>query len=324
MATGIVSTGTATEGFSAVATVLLAVCVGTFFLLLIATVWRLVRFTSRVWADTRNPQKTFGHFTLVAALNVIGLAIAPNHPGVTLVLAAASTPVWLLLIYGIFGYLMVGRRSGSTLKSVDGSWFLCVVATQSLSASAATLGRSFPVLAAPLGSVAIALWAVGVGLYLVLAGLVTLRLLDDPVSAKSLDPSYWIFMGATGSTVLAAARILSLPGHVPVLGITRHAVSGGSFLLWAVGTWWVPLLIGLGVWRYLLKRQPVTYGTGLWSVVFPLGMYAVASANFGRVGGLAFMEHMATVVVWVALAAWVAVTGLLVWSLRPGLSRSRP
>lgn len=46
----------------------------------------------------------------------------------------------------------------------------------------------------------------------------------------------------------------------------------------------------------------------LWSVVFPLGMYSAATFAFGAVAGLGFMEPLSRVMLWVAVAAWVAVT----------------
>jgi hypothetical protein len=45
----------------------------------------------------------------------------------------------------------------------------------------------------------------------------------------------------------------------------------------------------------------------LWSVIFPLGMYSVATLTFGKVAHLAFMEPLSRFMLWVALAAWVAV-----------------
>ena len=44
-----------------------------------------------------------------------------------------------------------------------------------------------------------------------------------------------------------------------------------------------------------------------WSVVFPLGMYSVATLTFGKAAHLAFMEPLARFMLWVAVAAWVLV-----------------
>jgi tellurite resistance protein TehA-like permease len=51
----------------------------------------------------------------------------------------------------------------------------------------------------------------------------------------------------------------------------------------------------------------VRYESGLWSMVFPLGMYAVASILYGRTEHLGFMVWIGRTEIWVALTAWVAV-----------------
>jgi tellurite resistance protein TehA-like permease len=45
----------------------------------------------------------------------------------------------------------------------------------------------------------------------------------------------------------------------------------------------------------------------LWSAVFPLGMYSVATLSFGRAAHLAFMEPLGRFMLWVAFAVWIAV-----------------
>src|SRR5689334_6303609 len=53
-------------------------------------------------------------------------------------------------------------------------------------------------------------------------------------------------------------------------------------LAWAFGTWWIPLLVVLGLWRHVRQHGPLSYEPTLWSVVFPLGMYSVATLSFGK------------------------------------------
>ncbi|HLN70359.1 MAG TPA: hypothetical protein VK280_24205, partial [Streptosporangiaceae bacterium] len=45
----------------------------------------------------------------------------------------------------------------------------------------------------------------------------------------------------------------------------------------------------------------------LWSVVFPLGMYSVATLVFGKAARLAFMGPLARFMLWVAITAWAMV-----------------
>jgi len=183
-----------------------------------------------------------------------------------------------------------------------------VVATQSLSLVASTLARVWPSQAGLLAPVAVGLWSIGLVLYLLLVSLILQRWLTVPVTPQALSPPYWILMGATAIIVLAGARILSLPPTPSVVRATAGFVEGFSFALWAFGTWWILLLVVLGFWRYVRHHWPLSYEPALWSVVFPLGMFSVARLTFGKVAHLAFMEPLSRFMLWVAVAAWVAVT----------------
>ncbi|MGH9045895.1 MAG: tellurite resistance/C4-dicarboxylate transporter family protein, partial [Acidimicrobiales bacterium] len=87
--------------------------------------------------------------------------------------------------------------------------------------------------------------------------------------------------------------------------------------------WWIPLLVLFGFWRHVLRRVPLRYEPRLWNVVFPLGMYTVASWTLGQAPGLGFMASVARVWVWVGIAAWVAVLVLMGAGLLRALSDRR-
>ena len=93
----------------------------------------------------------------------------------------------------------------------------------------------------------------------------------------------------------AARRIAVLSCSVELAGVL------------AFGTWWIPLLIVLGLWRHVRHHWPLSYEPPLWSVVFPLGMYSVATLAYGQAAHLPFMPPLAHVMLWVAVAAWVLV-----------------
>jgi tellurite resistance protein TehA-like permease len=63
----------------------------------------------------------------------------------------------------------------------------------------------------------------------------------------------------------------------------------------------------LGLWRHVRRHWPLSYEPTLWSVVFPLGMYSVATLSFGAAAHIGFMEPLSRFMLWVAVAAWVAV-----------------
>ncbi len=317
MATGIVSTALALVHRNLLSLVLLVIAIAGGVALSAALGWRLAVHRDAVLRDARNPTSAFGFFTVVAAANVVGIRLdLAGHPAPALILAAASVPIWLLLTYAIPGALMLGPHPSPITPEVNGSWFLWVVGTQALAASAATLGHRQPGLAAAMAPTAVALWGIGVMLYLMLAGLVTLRLLTATSNPHTFSPAYWIYMGATAITVLVGARILALPAELPIMRATGAVVAGLTYLLWAFGTWWIPLLVVFGVWRHVIRGEHLRYEAGLWSMVFPLGMYAVASILYGQTEQLSFMVWIGRVEVWVALAAWAAVTVAMVLAIR--------
>ena len=308
MATGIISTGTLALGPSWLSRLLLYVALLGLVVLAGALVVRLVRFRSRVTADVRAPDRVFGFFTIVAGIDVVGVRLdADGHPVATAVLAAVAAVVWLLLTYGVPAHLMLTRESDSVLGGVNGSWLIWVVATQSLSIASSALVPVWPSQSGLLAPAAIGLWSVGLVLYLLLVSMIMLRWLTMPMTPATLGPPYWILMGATAITVLAGARILKLPPTLPIVAAVTEVVKGLSFALWAFGTWWIPLLVVLGLWRHVRRHWPITDEPSLWSVVFPLGMYSVATLSFGKVAHLSFMEPIGRFMLWVAVAAWVAV-----------------
>jgi tellurite resistance protein TehA-like permease len=163
--------------------------------------------------------------------------------------------------------------------------------------------------------VATVTWAIGVILYFALIAVLMVRLLLVQVSARDLSPTYWINMGATAITVLAGARLLNLPSGAPVLKLILPAVAPVSFVLWAFGTWWIPLLVLLGIWRYVLGRAPIHYEATFWAVVFPLAMYATASAEFGGAVGLPLLFGIGGFMFAVACVAWLLVAVAMTLSL---------
>ncbi len=305
MATGIISTGTFLLGPTWLSRLLLVLAAIGFLVLIAALLLRLIFFRSNVAADIKAPERVFGFFTIVAGMDVLGVRLeAAGHPFATVILAVCAVAVWIALTYGVPASLFLARQRDSVVGGVNGSWLIWVVATQSLSIAASVLISVWASRAGLLAPIAVGLWSVGLVLYLLLVSMIMVRLLTVTMTPDALGPPYWILMGATAISVLAGAHILSLPGTLPVLRATAGFVEGFTFALWAFGTWWIPFLIVLGFWRHVRRRWPLSYEPTLWSMVFPLGMYSVATLSFGKVADLNFMEPLSRFMIWVAVAAW--------------------
>ena len=235
MATGIISTGTFLLGPSWLSRALLAAALAGLVVLSAALVIRVALFRSSVAADIQAPDRVFGFFTIVAGIDVLGARLAAaGHPLVTAILASLAAAVWLVLTYGVPASLLLTRNRDSVLGGVNGAWLLWVVGTQSLSVAASTLVPAWPSQSGLLAPAAAGLWSVGLVLYLLLVSLILLRWLTVPMTPETLGPPYWILMGATAITVLAGARILSLPAALPVTRATAGFVEGFSFALLGV------------------------------------------------------------------------------------------
>ena len=81
----------------------------------------------------------------------------------------------------------------------------------------------------------------------------------------ALTPSCWVNMGAMAIPTLAGFLLVLNAPYQPFL-------KGMTMLWWATGTWWISMLLLLGIWRYGYKRFSLRYDPIYWSVVFPLGM----------------------------------------------------
>jgi tellurite resistance protein TehA-like permease len=320
MATGIISIGAGLVGYSTLSQIILVLTSVAFVVLVVAYTARLVWFRRRVGRDLRTPTMSVAYFTSAAGCDVLATRlVTAGHVNVALGLGVAAAAVWLALTYWLPWSIVASTRH-PVLADMNGSWLIWVVATQSLAIIAAAVAPHAPStwLRDYLPVVAICFWAVGVMLYLILIAIVFLRLLLVEFSPAQMVPAYWIAMGATAITVRAAAGILvlHLPATASLVSELRPFLLGVSVVLWAFGTWWIPLLILFGVWRYLIRHYSRAYEPRLWNVVFPLGMYTVASWSLGHAAaGLDFMTSMARVWFWVGFAAWIIVVALMALAL---------
>ena len=304
MATGIVSIGLRADRQDTMSVLLLWVAGLAYAVLVIAHAWRLVSFRSALAADLADPTRAFGLFTFVAGTDVLGARLAADgHHGAALGLLAVGWAAWIVLGYVVPWTAVLGRPVRPVLASANGSWFIWVVASQSVAVLAATLEPVLDHGRRELALLAVFSWSVGVFLYPAAAMLVVTRLLLYPLRPAELTPPYWVSMGATAITVVAGATIVEM-ADAPMVDATRGLIAGTSVLFWAFGTWLIPVLLAAGVWRHVIGRVPLRYEATLWSIVFPLGMYGVAGDSLGRADHLPIVHAIGAGEIWVALGAW--------------------
>lgn len=308
MASGIISVGMKLEGFQIVSLVLLVVSAVAFVILLCLTLWRFIAYRSAINDDFLDPRRAFGFFTFVAGTNVLGVRLGMEGSyAATAVLLALAGAAWLLLGYVVPWTAVLGRVERPIVATANGTWFIWVVASQSVAIAAATIEPIFETGRRELALLAVMSWSVGVLLYAATAMIVSLRLMLYEFGPEELTPPYWVAMGALAVTVLAGARIVEM-ADAPMVNVTRGLIAGLAVVFWAFATWLIPVLVAAGWWRHITRRVPLRYEATLWSVIFPLGMYAVAGIYLGEANRLPVVAMIGSVELWFAFVAWLLVT----------------
>lgn len=312
MGTGILSVGMRAQGPRLLSDVLLWLAALAYVVLVGLTVARAVLFRAALRSDFEDPRRGFGFFTFVAGTDVLGARLAlAGHRNLALALLVVGAAAWFVLGYVVPWTAVLGRADRPVIAGANGTWFIWVVASQSVAVLAASLEPSVATGRRELALLAVFSWSVGVFLYAAAGIFVAARMMLYPLLPEELTPPYWVAMGATAITVLAGARIVQM-ADAPMVDVTRGLVAGASVVFWAFGTWLVPALVAAGWWRHVTHRVPLRYDPTLWSIVFPLGMYGVAGHYLGTADHLPIVRSVGEAETWVALAVWAVVFAAMV------------
>ena len=304
MATGIISNTLWLEGFAVLSRALFAVVLAAYPSLCALMAVRLVRHWPKLWADLVNPRLVFAFFTLVAASDVFGVGLdLRGYAGAAAALWVFALVVWTLLIYVSFGVLTF-RNTAQGANVVHGGWLIAIVGTQSLVILGARIIPEQGALAPSLFVLIHMLWGVGLAFYGIFITLFCYRIFFFEVGPEDVTPLLWVVMGAAAISTNAGSMLILTRSGVPFLVSMRPFIDGVTLIMWIWATWWIPMLVLFGLWKHGLKRVPLSYTPMLWSLVFPLGMYALASLRLGLAAEFAPLRRLAESMVWVALAAW--------------------
>jgi len=282
--------------------------------LVLATLLRMTDARATLWRDLANPRLVFSFFTFVAASDVLGVQIAlRGFVTVPLLLWLAALAAFAVLIYFSSGLLVFSNAGRGADLVVRGGGLLAIVGTQSLvllgvpvaDSTISEHGNAIFVLIH-------ALWEIGLVLYGIFVTHFTYRLSYMRVEPQDLTPLLWVVMGAAAISANAGSTLLQNGAGPDFLRTMRPFVDGASFTIWAWGTWWIPLLVMFGIWKHGVRRFPLSYTPMLWSIVFPLGMYAVATGHLSLANDYPPLQVLSHVMAWVALGAWIATTASLI------------
>lgn len=309
MATGIVAIAGQLLGMHALSTLLFWINVVSYGVVWIAMIARIILFPTAFLADWQSHERGPGFFTSIAATCVLGVQFVVLHHAyvVGMALLGLGLVLWFLCTYGVFVALTVREEKPSLADGINGGWLLAVVATQSI----CVLGcKVLPDHMANRDGALFFLtsfWMCGGMLYIWMISTIFYRYTFFRFSPSDLMPPYWINMGAVAISTLAGTSLVDASGGSPLMASILPFVKGFTILYWATATWWIPMLVVFGIWRHAVRRVPFTYDPLYWGLVFPLGMYCVATYRLVDTFDLHFLAWLARSFIVVAIIAWMFV-----------------
>lgn len=306
MATGIVSIACHLFKLIDLAYVLFLINGAAYVILWLLYLARAVLFWPQFAADWVSHKRSFGFFTVVAATNVLGsqFLLLADNPTLAFAFWWIGLGLWFGCTYGVFVLLAVQTRKPSIEEGINGGWLVAVVATQSVCVLGAMLLPFMPGGGDVAPMLLLSFWLFGGMLYIWIISLIFYRYMFFRFEPSDLIPPFWINMGSVAISTLAGANLI-LAADGSVLQELMPFLKGFTALYWATATWWIPMLLILGIWRHGIHKFRFAYDPLYWGLVFPLGMFAVCTYKMHLVFGIAPLLVIARIFLITALAAWL-------------------
>lgn len=316
MATGIVSIAADDHGYGVIATVLAIAASAVFVVLTIGLGLKMASRSGVIVAQSRDPDVALRMFTFVAAASVLGVVWRDVSVAVWLLAALAATG-WLVLVP--LGARDVRSRPSADLRDhAHGAWLLVSVGTAGLATTAADLAiiAAWPAMV----WIGLALGAAALVLYVAVTWLIAWRAIVAPFRPGAVTPDSWILMGALAIATLAGAHLLQAVDALPALQWLAVGLAPATVAVWILAGLWIPVLLYAEVWQVDQQSGALRFSGVWWSAVFPLGMYASATAATGIEVQLPALGTISLVMFWLAFTVWIMVTAGM---LRAAVSRWR-
>ncbi|MFE7269100.1 tellurite resistance/C4-dicarboxylate transporter family protein [Streptomyces sp. NPDC057623] len=292
MATGILSVGLHQTGYETLSRIALALACASWLALACDFTARLLWDRARWVKEAATPAA----LTAIAATTVLGTRFtALGWETLAKALLALAALLWPGLLIAVVRHWH---------PRMPGAVFLGCVATEGLAVLGATLAATEE--SAWLAHAALVLFWLGLVLYVI----ALTRF--DPRQVVHGAGDHWVAGGALAISALAGSKLIAADS--PRLYLWNDDDDTGALRTVTVAllvldlAWYAALLIAE------IARPRPRYDVRRWATVFPMGMTAAAALSIADAVDVSWLEAPGEVLLWVAVAAWLAVTAGAVWA----------
>ncbi len=308
MSTGIISVAAKLLGFTGIAYTLFYINIIAYAILFPMLILRVISYWDSLYKDLSNPKLSFVFFTIVAGTNVLGAQFVSvvDQPEIAKIFWYLGIFLWSVITFSTFIILFV-TNTEEINKVMHGGWLIAAVGTQSVAVLGGALAPKFGCDGFVLFT-SFVFWMIGAFLYVILITLLFYRLVFFKVPPEALIPPYWINMGAIAITTLAGSILcLTIPKVGGAFLDLTTFTKGFTLFFWSFGTWWIPLLVILGIWKYVSQKTQFKYTPLYWGMVFPLGMYTACTIKLSQALDFPFIMNIPKYFIYLAFVGWTVI-----------------
>src|SRR5699024_3428373 len=309
MATGALSLSFWYLGLEIAAELLIYLNIFIYIVLLSLNIIRLLLNTDKFLQDISDHGKGPGFFTLIAGTEVLGsqLMVIKGLIVWGFLFWSIAFLLWIILMYTFFTLIIVKKVKPLIDESVNGGWLLVVVSTQSIAVLGTLIAPGMGAFSEIILFISLSQFLLGCMLFVNILAFIFYRLMFVNIEETSLKPPYWINMGALAITTLAGSVLLIHGTGAGIIADLEIFIKGFTLFFWVLGSWWIPLLITLGIWRHIVRRYPLSYTPEMWAMAFPIAMYTVGTIHLSIVLEMEFLMIIPYITIFGAAGVWLFV-----------------